>query len=119
MYPSGRWDGFWVQSNLGRQPMTSFTLRFVGGNVTGEGRDVVGPFTFAGVYNDATGEVRLVKQYLTADGRVRHQVLYVGRPDGEGSITGTWSIGPDYSGPFSVRPRVQKPTGDEPIYEIG
>jgi hypothetical protein len=119
MYPSGRWDGFWVQERLGRQEMTPFTLRFATGQVTGEGRDVVGRFTFDGSYNEATGEVRLVKQYFTADGRSRHQVLYVGRPDGEGSIQGTWSIGPDYTGPFLLRPRVLRPTGDEPIHEIG
>lgn len=118
MYPSGRWDGFWVQEYVGRQAMTPFTLRFADGQVTGDGRDVVGPFTFSGTY-DETGAVRLVKQYFTAEGRERHQVLYVGRPDGEGSITGTWSIGPDYTGPFLLRPRVPKPTGDEPIHEIG
>ncbi|MDY3562323.1 hypothetical protein R5W23_003788 [Gemmata sp. JC673] len=119
MYPSGRWDGFWVQRHMGRQAMTPFTLRFTDGTVTGEGRDMVGAFTFAGTCDETTGAVRLVKQYVTTDGRRRHQVLYVGRPDGEGSISGTWSLGPHDSGPFLLRPRVQKPTGDEPIHEIG
>ncbi len=119
MYPSGRWDGFWVQEYVGRQAMTPFTLRFAEGQVTGDGRDMVGPFTFRGEYAEVTGEVRMVKQYYTEGGRRRHQVLYIGRPDGEGSIQGTWSIGPDYLGPFLLRPRLQKPTGDEPIHEIG
>lgn len=114
MYPSGRWDGFWVQSVLGRQPMKAFALRFADGKVSGEGRDVVGRFTFSGIYNETTGAVRLVKQYVG-----KHMVLYVGHPDGEGSILGTWSIGSHHSGTFLLRPVIQKPTGDEPIQEFG
>src|SRR5438874_2002201 len=114
MYPSGRWDGFWVQSAWGRQAMAAFTLNFSAGRVTGGGKDVVGRFVFEGEYDEATGEVRMVKQYLG-----RHRVLYVGRPDGEGSIQGTWHIGGLDSGPFLLRPVMGKPTGDEPIQEIG
>jgi hypothetical protein len=94
--------------------MTPFALRFAAGRVTGEGRDVVGPFTFSGEYDEATGEVRMVKQYLG-----RHRVLYVGRPDGEGCVQGTWSIGAHDTGSFLLRPVVPKPTGEEPIQEIG
>lgn len=114
MYPSGRWDGFWVQAQFGRQAMTPFFLHFAGGMITGEGRDVIGRFTFSGTYDTTTGAVRLVKQYVD-----RHRVLYVGQPDGEGCISGTWSIGADWTGPFSLRPVIGKPTGDEPIEEIG
>ena len=114
MYPSGRWDGFWVQEMLGRRAMTPFYLHFANGNVTGEGKDVVGLFTFSGRYDEATGQIRLVKQYLG-----KHQVLYVGQPDGEGSIAGIWSIGTDNTGPFLLRPMFTKPTGEEPIAEIG
>lgn len=114
MYPSGRWDGFWVQEPWGRQAMTPFTLHFADGRVSGAGRDMVGRFTFSGEYDEATGAVRMVKQYLG-----RHAVLYVGRPDGEGGIPGTWAIGGLTSGSFLIRPRLQKPTGDEPIHEIG
>jgi hypothetical protein len=114
MYPSGRWDGFWVQENYGRQAMTPFTLNFAEGRITGQGKDMVGRFTFSGLYDEATGVVRMVKQYIG-----KHQVLYVGQPDGEGSIQGTWSIGPYNKGPFRLRPILQKPRGDEPIQEIG
>ena len=114
MYPSGRWDGFWVQEQWGRQAMTPFILQFADGQVTGSGKDVIGRFTFAGTYDETTGAVRMVKQYIG-----RHRVLYVGQPDGEGSISGTWSIGPDWTGPFLLRPIVGKPTGDEPIQSIG
>lgn len=114
MYPSGRWDGFWVQEGWGRQPMRAFTLRFAGGRVSGGGTDVIGPFTYSGEYDEATGRVRMVKQYLG-----RHRVDYVGQPDGEGCIMGTWSIGEFHTGPFLIRPVVGKPTGEEPIQEIG
>ncbi len=114
MYPSGRWDGFWMQEHWGRQPMTPFTLHFADGCVSGAGRDVVGPFTFEGTCDPRTGAVRMVKQYVG-----RHRVLYVGEPDGEGSIQGTWSIGEHNTGTFLLRPRLAKPTGDEPIHEIG
>jgi hypothetical protein len=114
VYPSGRWDGFWVQRGFGRQSMTPFSLRFADGKVSGEGRDMVGRFTFSGIYDLTTGEVRLVKQYVG-----KHMVLYVGQPDGEGSIAGAWSLGNGDSGSFLLRPVVQKPSGDEPIQEIG
>jgi len=114
VYPSGRWDGFWVQEVYGRQAMTPFTLRFAAGEVSGDGRDVIGRFTFAGAYDVATGEVVMMKQYVG-----RHRVLYKGKPDGEGSILGTWSIGDTWTGPFLMKPVLARPRGDEPIQEIG
>jgi hypothetical protein len=113
MYLSGQWDGFWVQEFWGRQAMTPFFLTFAGGKVTGRGKDIIGPFLFSGEYDEVTGEIRLVKQYS------RHSVIYVGNPDGEGSIHGTWYIGETYKGPFSLRPHSRKPSGDEPIQEMG
>lgn len=113
MYPTGRWEGFWYQQHFGRQSMTEFTLRFRHGEVSGEGRDVIGPFLFSGEYDESSGRVRIVKQYIG-----RHQVLYVGHPDGEGCIQGTWSIGADWTGPFLMRPVVGRPTGEEPIHDI-
>ncbi len=114
MYPSGRWQGFWVQSTYGRQAMTPFYLHFANGQVTGEGKDMVGRFIFSGTYDEATGAVRMVKQYIG-----KHRVVYVGQPDGEGSIQGTWNIGEYEKGPFLLRPAIAKPSGDEPIQEIG
>ena len=114
MYPSGQWEGFWVQERWGRQAMTPFFLTFAGGNVTGKGKDIIGKFVFTGEYDEATGQVRLIKKYLG-----KHSVLYIGQPDGEGSIQGTWHIGDFWKGPFLIRPAIKKPSGDEPIQEIG
>ena len=113
MFPSGVWLGFWEQELFGRQPMEAFYLYFRDGEVTGHGRDVVGRFTFHGEYDERTGRVTMVKQYLGL-----HQVHYDGHPDGEGCILGTWTIGTAYKGPFLIRPSVPRPRGDEPIQEI-
>jgi hypothetical protein len=121
MFPSGVWRGFWVQEWHGRQEMEAFELHFRDGEVTGHGRDIVGRFVFQGEYDEKTGHVRMVKQYLG-----KHQVFYDGRPDGEGSILGKWTIRLDLpdgkvwesTGPFRLHPDVPRPTGDEPIYEI-
>lgn len=117
MYPSGRWEGFWVQEGYGRQPMHEFALHFADGNITGSGKDMVGRFTFSGAYDKHTGRVLMVKQYID-----KHQVRYTGDPDGEGCIQGMWEInyiGIWLTGTFMLRPVVRKPTGDEPIQEIG
>jgi hypothetical protein len=78
--------------------MHELVLHFSGGLVEGGGRDIIGRFLFHGTCNDK-GEVRLVKQYVG-----RHQVLYVGTYDGEGTIFGRWSIGENQSGPFALSP---------------
>ena len=113
MYPSGKWEGFWVQELWGRQSMRGFELRFRDGEITGGGRDVVGVFQFAGTYDATTGRVVMVKQYLG-----KHRVMYDGMPDGVGSIAGTWSMGDSWRGSFLIRPVVPKPTGDEPIHDL-
>ena len=98
MFPSGAWRGYWEQTMWGRQPMRGLTLRFDSGRIDGDGDDIIGPFTFAGTYDDA-GAVTLVKQYVG-----RHDVLYHGAYDGEGSIIGRWSISTLWSGPFALAP---------------
>jgi hypothetical protein len=95
MYPSGRWLGYWEQPVWGRQPMHELILHFGEGMVRGSGRDVIGRFTFQGQYNDM-GVIVMVKQYIG-----KHQVLYRGQYDGEGTIYGQWSIGLS-TGPFAL-----------------
>ena len=122
MYPSGTWRGFWEQAMYGRQEMQAFELHFApGGPVTGRGVDVVGPFTFSGTADPATGHVVLVKQYLR-----KHSVRYAGQPDGEGCILGRWTLevragGATFTdaGTFLMRPDLPRPTGDEPIVRLG
>jgi hypothetical protein len=107
-YPSGTWRGFELHFDAA-------------GKATGRGIDVVGPFTFAGTADPATGAVTLTKQYLG-----KHRVHYEGKPDGEGCIYGTWSIGFTHAGTryddrgnFLMKPELAPPTGDEPIVRIG
>jgi hypothetical protein len=101
-YPSGNWDGFWQQTGYGRQSMREFTLMFSGTTVVGRGTDLVGPFTIRGTVDPASGRVAFRKQYVG-----RHHVDYVGQPDGEGCILGTWNLGTDWAdleGSFLLRP---------------
>jgi hypothetical protein len=112
MYPSGLWRGYWEQAIFGRQPMNDFALRFADGVVEGEGRDIVGRFTFRGSYDDR-GNVVMVKQYLGA-----HRVLYRGCYDGEGTISGVWSVGDFWTGPFALSPVRSRPARDAPIQDI-
>ncbi len=113
MYPSGSWDGFWVQEHYGRQSMSEFQLRFEEGEIEGEGRDMVGLFDVTGSYDTRTGEVLMIKQYVG-----KHAVFYRGHPDGEGCIGGTWSISDLWKGPFLIRPVIGRPRGDEPIDDL-
>jgi|SRR6516225_4402744 hypothetical protein len=140
MYPSGIWRGFWEQSRHGRQPMHDFYLNFRHNRIDGHGQDIIGRFVFRGECDLNTGRIHMVKQYIG-----KHQVLYVGGPDGEGSIVGTWSIPTSFepldpdasdpalaralrdiadtlsflsSGPFLLQPALDRATGEEPIFEI-
>jgi hypothetical protein len=112
MYPSGTWRGYWDQNIWGRQPMGPLVLRFQDGRIEGEGRDIIGPFTFEGEY-DEDGSIRMVKQYLGL-----HQVLYQGTYDGEGTIFGQWRIPPFNSGSFALSPMRGKPAADAPIEDL-
>jgi hypothetical protein len=116
MYPSGTWRGFWEQKHYGRQAMTDFTLVFSAGRIAGSGTDIIGPFTVSGEYDTAGGRIAFAKQYLG-----RHRVDYTGRPDGEGTIHGTWRIesgGSVYEGPFALGPVGHRAAGSETIQEI-
>jgi hypothetical protein len=112
MYPSGAWRGYWEQQGWGRQSMDPLILHFHDGAISGEGRDVIGAFSFHGSYDDR-GNVTLTKQYVG-----RHSVLYQGSYDGEGTIFGRWSIAPYWSGPFALSPVTGQELAEEPIYEL-
>ena len=80
-------EGWWQQHGLGRQPMLDLHMEFDGGQISGSGRDIVGPFKFSGTIN-AQGRVAMVKDYLG-----QHDVEYLGTYDGEGLMWGEWHIG--------------------------
>ncbi len=113
MYRSGLWRGFWQQEQFGKQSMHDFTLKFAHGTITGQGTDIVGEFLVAGEYHTATGQLTLTKQY-----HGKHAVEYIGHPDGEGSIQGTWTIlaggfRTEYTGPFLMQPANQGQHADD------
>jgi hypothetical protein len=112
MVSEGRWRGYWEQVTWGRQPMEELTLRFSDGVIVGEGRDIIGHFLFRGTIN-AGGKVHLIKKYLG-----RHEVVYEGDYDGEGTIYGTWSIAPFWSGPFVLMADRQARPRDEGIRDL-
>ena len=112
MFQSGQWQGYWEQAGFGRQFMSNFSLRFSNGEITGEGRDIIGPFIFHGNYTEM-GIVTMVKQYLH-----RHQVCYTGSYYGEGTIFGQWNVSGFNSGPFAMQPVKSSGTADLPIQDL-
>ncbi len=88
-FPSGPWVGFFMQRlpPIGKQWM-ELRLRFRNGVLTGEGRDLIGPFLLSGRYELADGRCDWTKSYL-----LRHDVHYQGFNEGKG-IWGQWEIPP-------------------------
>lgn len=82
--------------------MRDLTLNFEGSTITGRGVDITAPFTFTGSFR-YDGAVEIIKKYLG-----RHNVLYVGQYDGEGTFYGTWDI-QGYCGQWSIK--VVRPHG--------
>jgi hypothetical protein len=66
--------------------MMTIDLNFLNGQMHAKGSDIVGPFTFEGIYDVADGKCRWIKQYLG-----KHQVTYTGVNEGQG-IWGVWEI---------------------------
>jgi pectate lyase-like protein len=85
-FPSGPWTGFYLQHCRPGRRTTNLHLTVVGGRLTGEGADEVGPYTMDGQYDLATGRCEWIKQYVG-----KHSVSYRGMNDGHG-IWGVWEI---------------------------
>jgi hypothetical protein len=66
--------------------MLQLQMRISGGQITGSGLDIVGPFRFTGTISEG-GAVAMIKQYLG-----QHQVEYLGIYDGEGTMFGEWRL---------------------------
>jgi hypothetical protein len=100
-FPSGPWEGYFLQPELpGRQTM-ELILKFREGQISGEGRDFVGPFLVTGSYERESGKCWWSKRYLG-----RHDVAYQGYNEGRG-IWGVWEISSSFKGGFHIWPHGQ------------
>jgi hypothetical protein len=88
-FPSGPWTGFWLQSIIPGRHLMELRLTFRKGEITGDGRDRVGAFTFRGRYSVADGTCSWTKHYLG-----HHDVFYKGFNEGKG-IWGIWDMAPE------------------------
>ena len=85
-FPTCAWTGFFLQYWLPGRHTTDVCLMCRGGELTGTGRDWVGPYTLDGSYDVATGRCEWTKRYVG-----KHTVAYRGVSDGRG-IWGVWEI---------------------------
>jgi hypothetical protein len=85
-FPSGKWVGFFLDKRLPGKHEMELTLTFAAGQLTGDGRDRVGSFTFRGTYDLTDGKCEWVKQYVKG-----HAITYRGFNEGKG-IWGTWEL---------------------------
>ena len=113
-FPSGPWVGFFLQKIHPGKHSMELRLTFQAGNMTGEGRDWVGPFLVKGRYDLADGKCYWTKKYLG-----KHDVFYQGYNEGKG-IWGVWKIssaGIDQSGGFHIWPEGFGNPADEYLVE--
>src|SRR5262249_26954607 len=78
-FPSGPWTGFFVQRAIPGRHVMELHLTFRAGEMTGEGRDWVGPFLLRGRYSVEDGKCHWTKRYLG-----KHDVWYKGFNEGKG-----------------------------------
>jgi hypothetical protein len=100
-FPSGKWVGFFLDKRLPGRHRMEMVLNFAVGQMSGEGRDRVGRFTFEGSYDTTDGRCHWVKRYVGL-----HAIRYMGFNEGKG-IWGTWEFGDSgltYSGGFHIWP---------------
>ncbi len=95
-FPSGPWTGFFLQYWFPGRNTTDLALTCRDGELEGEGRDWVGPYTIHGSYDVVTGRCEWTKKYLS-----RHSIAYRGVNDGHG-IWGVWEL-PQLGGLFVDR----------------
>jgi hypothetical protein len=92
--------------------MQALEIFFEDGDFHGTGFDVVGVFQIRGTIRP-DGTVAIHKQYLGA-----HSVTYLGAADGEGTMSGSWTIGSHIGGRWSINYRATEIESDA-IEEIG
>jgi hypothetical protein len=88
-------------------------LSFRQGVMTGEGRDMIGPFLIRGTYTIEDGKCSWSKRYIG-----KHDVSYQGYNEGKG-IWGLWEIPPAWRGGFHIWPiSMGDPTSSKLAEEI-
>lgn len=110
-FPSGPWTGFFLQKSLPGKHLMELRLTFQAENMTGEGRDWVGPFLVKGRYNLNDGKCYWTKKYVD-----KHDVFYQGYNEGKG-IWGVWEIGQLARGGFHIWPEGMGAPTDDHLYE--
>ena len=98
-FPSGPWCGFFLMSHLPGKHQMELKLSFRQGVMTGEGRDLIGPFLIRGRYQVDDGQCWWTKRYIG-----KHDVSYRGYNEGKG-IWGLWEIPPTWRGASISGPR--------------
>jgi hypothetical protein len=97
-FPSGPWQGFFLMAHWPGRHTMELHLTFRQGVMTGEGRDMIGPFLIRGKYNTDDGKCHWSKRYVG-----KHDVAYQGYNEGKG-IWGIWEIPPTLRGGFHIWP---------------
>lgn len=97
-FPSGPWTGFFLQPNFPGRHRTELSLTFRDGKISGDGRDLFGPFRITGRYSVTDGVCRWTKAYIG-----QHSLTYQGYNEGKG-IWGNWSMTTAWRGGFHVWP---------------
>ena len=97
-FPSGPWHGFFLMAHMPGRHRMELHLSFRQGVMTGEGRDMIGPFLIRGKYNLDDGKCLWSKRYVG-----KHDVAYQGYNEGKG-IWGLWEIPPTWRGGFHIWP---------------
>ena len=87
-FPSGPWQGYFLMPHLPGRHRMELHLNFRQGVMTGEGRDMIGPFLIRGKYSLGDGKCTWTKRYIA-----KHDVAYQGYNEGKG-IWGLWEIPP-------------------------
>lgn len=83
--PDGSWEGFYEEYEMPGNFPTACTFTFLDGNISGNGSDEAGIFTFKGTYSTSDYKVEMRKTYHT------HNLIYEGHAD-ENGIWGNWTF---------------------------
>jgi hypothetical protein len=116
-FPSGPWKGFFLDARVPGRHRMELHLRFVQGELLGDGRDLIGNFLVRGRYFIADGKCHWTKRYLA-----RHDVFYQGFNEGKG-IWGVWELDPAQNyglsarGGFHIWPEGMPEPSDEHLTE--